>query len=275
MQIQVVGFALKDYTDAPSEPRKAIVKKIVVGNFKGGVGKTTIAVNLAVTLARAYGRRILLVDTDPSANITAHFRIKPELALYHLLRDGFAPQEVMIHLKEFGEFYLIPSSKATQAAELQMATEMGREHVLQDRMSGIDGFDYILVDTAPSLSIIAQNAFVYARNILVPISMDPLSLLGASSAFNLAAEIKEKLRADSSIFGIVPTFVDERLIITRVVMEAIGEKYPEIPILPAIRSDTNVRKSTASRMPVVEYEKSSRASEDFLKLAAAVEERSC
>ncbi|HEY3128947.1 MAG TPA: ParA family protein [Acidobacteriota bacterium] len=249
------------------------MKKLVVGNFKGGVGKTTVAVNLAVTLARAYARKVLLIDTDPSANITAHFRIKPELALYHLLKDGFTPQEVVVHLKEFGELYLIPSSKATQAAELQMATEMGREHMLEERMSGIDGFDYVLVDTAPSMSIIAQNAFVYARNIIVPISMDPLSLLGASYAFNLSAEIKEKLRADSSVFGIIPTFVDERLIITRVVMEAIAEKYPEVPILPAIRSDTNVRKSTASRMPIVEYEKASRASEDFLKLAAAVEER--
>jgi chromosome partitioning protein len=250
------------------------VRKLVIGSFKGGVGKTTVAVNLAAVLASAHGRKVLLIDTDPSANITAHFRIKPELALYHVLMDGFSPNDVLVHLSDFGELYLLPSSRATQAAEFQIATQMGREHVLEDRLSSLSGFDYIIVDTAPSMSIIAQNAFVYARDILVPISMEPLSLLGAASAFSLASDMKEKLKVDYSIFGIVPTFVDDRLVITRVVMEAIEEKYPDIPILPSIRSDTNVRKSTASRMPIISYDKNSRATEDFLNLATAVEQRS-
>ncbi|MBI2821615.1 MAG: ParA family protein [Acidobacteria bacterium] len=246
------------------------MKKLVIGSFKGGVGKTTVAVNLAVVLASAYRLRVLLIDADPSANVSAHFRVKPELALYHVLVDGFTPDQVMVHLKNFGELYLLPSSRATQAAEFQIATELGREHVLSDRLSAVNGFDYVLVDTSPSMSIMAQNAFVYARQILIPVSMDPMSLLGASSSLGLAAEIKEKLKIDYSILGIVPTFVDERLIITRVVMEAIGEKYPGVPVLPAIRNDTGVRKSTACGVPVVEYDRTSRAAEDFFRLAKAI-----
>ncbi len=247
------------------------MKKLVIANFKGGVGKTTVAVNLAVALSQVYDRKVLLVDTDPSANITAHFRIKPELSLYNVLMDGFAPEEAMIHLKDFGELYLLPSSKATQAAEFQIASQIGRERILADRMATTTDFDYVLLDTSPSISIIGQNAFYFAREILIPISMDPLSLLGASSSINLATDIRDKLQVDYSVFGIVPTFVDRRLVITRVVMDAIEQKYPGIPVLPEIRVDTNVRKSTASRIPIVEFDKKSRATEDFRQLAEAVE----
>ena len=250
------------------------MKKLVVGNFKGGVGKTTVAVNLAVTLAQVHQRKVLLIDTDPSANITAHFKVKPELALYHVLMDGFAPEEVMIHLNDFSDLYLLPSSKATQAAEFQIAPQIGRERILEDRMATTTDFDYAIIDTAPSISIIAQNAFFYAREILIPISMDSISLIGASSSISLATDIKEKLKVDYAVFGIIPTFVDQRLVITRVVMDAINEKYPGIPVLPAIRVDTNVQKSTAARIPIVEFDKKSRAAEDFLQLAAAVEEQS-
>lgn len=247
------------------------MKKLVIGSFKGGVGKTTLSVNLAVALARVYGRKVLLVDTDPSANVSAHFGVKPELTLYHLLMDGFSARDVITPLKQFGDLHLIASSRATQAAEFQIAPEMGREHVLADRLASLTDFDYVLIDTAPSMSIMAQNAFVYARQILIPISMDPMSLLGASTSLGLASDIKEKLRVNYSVLGIVPTFYDERLIITRVVMEAIEERYPGIPVLPPIRSDTSVRKSTASGIPVVDFDRTSRAAEDFLKLAAAIE----
>lgn len=238
------------------------------------MGKTTVAANLAVALSRAYGRRVLLIDTDPSANISAHFKIKPDLALYHLLMDGFAPQDVMIHLEAFGDLHLLPSSRATQAAEFQIANQIGREHVLEERLSAVSDFDYVLVDTSPSMSVLAQNAFVYARDILIPVSMDPVSLLGASSCIGLAADITQKLKVDCSIVGIVPTFVDQRLVMTRAVMEAIEEKYRAIPILPAIRQDAAVRRSTASGIPVVEYETASRSAEDFLRLAAAIDEQS-
>jgi len=249
------------------------VRKLVIGSFKGGVGKTTVAVNLAVALARVRGRKVLLIDTDPSANISAHFNLKPELSLYHVLMDGFPPEEVIVPLEAYGELYLLPSSRATQAAEFQIATEIGREKVLENRLDGLSGFDYVLVDTAPSISVIAQNAFVYAREILIPISMDPMSLLGAYSSVTLANDIRDKLRVDYAVAGIVPTFFDSRLVITRAVMEAIEERYPGIPVLPAIRSDAAVRKSTASGIPIVEFDRASRAAEDFLKLAEAIEEQ--
>lgn len=250
------------------------VKRLVVGNIKGGVGKTTVTVNLATALAEVYHRKVLVIDTDPGAGVSAQFGVHPQLALYDVLIEGVPPQEAFIHLADFGELFLLPSSKATQAIDFQLVSRIGRERVLEKCLSELDGFDYLLIDTPPSLSIITQNAFVYGREILIPISMDPMSLLGAASSIDLAVNIRDKLDTDCSIFGIVPTFFDSRLIVTRLVMQAIEERYADIPVLPTIRSDAAVRQSTASQIPLVKFEENSRAAEDFRKLALAVEERS-
>ena len=249
------------------------MKKLVVGNFKGGVGKTTVAVNLAVALAKLLDRRVLLVDTDPSAGVTAHFRIQPELTLYHILMDGFDPEQVMLPVEDSGRLYVVASSRATQAAEFQIASRIGRERVLEEAMASVSDFDYVILDTQPSMSVIAQNAFVYARQLLVPVSMDPMSLLGLASALGLAEDVRKKMRVKMSILGLVPTFFDARLLVARAVMETLDTKYGEIPVLPPIRSDTNVRKATASRAPVLQFDKRTRAAEDFLELAAEVDRR--
>lgn len=234
------------------------------------MGKTTLAVNLAAVLARDRKVRVLLVDTDPSGNASAHFRVKPQATLYHVLMEGHPVEKALVHLEEYGNLFLLPSSKATQAAEFQIAPQLGRERVLEKRLAGLSGFDFVILDTAPSLSIMAQNAYVYARRVLIPVSMDPMSLLGAASSLALAQEIREKLRVKTSVVGLVPTFVQERLVVTRLVMQALSERYSGIPLLPGIRSDTGVRKATASQVPVVVFDPSGRASQDFVRLAEAL-----
>ena len=246
------------------------MKKLVVTSFKGGVGKTTVAVNLAVALSHGLQRKVLLIDTDPSANLSAHLQIKPELTLYHLLMDGFAPEEVMMPLPQYGPLHVIPSSRATQAAEFQIAPQVGRERVLEEKLSQLEDFDFVVIDTAPSVSVMAQNAFVYAGELLIPVSMDPVSLLGASAAIGLAGEVKQKLKANCKVAGLVPTFVDTRLLVTRAVMDALEQGYAGVPILPGIRTDAAVRKSTAAGVPIVVHDAASRAAEDFVRLAAAL-----
>ncbi len=252
-------------------PKAAVVRKLAVANFKGGVGKTTVAVNLAAVLARDLDRRVLLVDTDPSANITAHLRAKPSKTLYHLAVEEAAPEEVMIPSGISDRLYLIASSRATQAAELQVVNQVGRERILDQRLRGLRGFDYVIFDTPPSVSIMAQNAFVCARSVLIPVSMDPMSLLGASTTVSLLGEIQKGLEVQCSVLGIVPTFVDSRLVINRVVMEAIEKRLGGYPIWPGIRSDTAVRKAIASQTPIAVFDPKCRAAQDFRHLAEHLE----
>jgi chromosome partitioning protein len=247
------------------------VRKLAVANFKGGVGKTTLAVNLATVLARDLNRRVLLVDTDPSANIAAHLRAKPEKTLYHLILEEATLDQVMIPAGVTDRLMLIPSSRATHAAEFQVAGQVGRERILDQRFRDLNGFDYLIFDTPPSVSIMAQNAFVCARSVLIPVSMDPMSLLGASTAMALLGEIERGLEVRCPVLGIVPTFVDSRLVIHKVVMQAIGARLGNLPLWPGVRSDTAVRKAIASQTPIVVYDPKSRAAEDFRKLAEHLE----
>jgi chromosome partitioning protein len=249
------------------------VRKLVVANFKGGVGKTTLAVNLSVQLAHQMKRRVLLVDTDPSANVTAQLKVKARHTLSEVILGEVEARQAIVPVAGFGSLFVLPSSRATQATEMRIASQVGRERVLSRRLRGLDDFDYLIFDTPPSISIMAQNAFVYAQQVLIPVSMDPMSLLGASNTLGLLEEVRDGLEVPCSVIGIVPTFVDQRLIITRVVMNAIDQRFDGIPILPQIRTDTSVRKATASQVPIVEYAPRSRAAEDFRRLAQDLEAR--
>jgi len=260
--------------EAPADRlRVGIMKQLVVANFKGGVGKTTLAVNLSVVLARRMNKRVLLIDTDPSANVTAHLKVRPTRTLFHLIMEEASVEEVMVPTDGSGNLYLIPSSRATQAAEFQVASQVGRERILARRLRTVKNFDYLIFDTPPSVSIMSQNAFVCARHALIPVSMDPMSLLGASTTLNLLGEIEKGLDVSCTVLGVVPTFVDSRLIITRVVMDAIQSRLGDVPLLPGIRTDTAVRKATASQVPIVEYQPNSRAAQDFEALAETIDRR--
>lgn len=247
------------------------MRKLVVANFKGGVGKTTLAVNLSVQLAHHLKRKVLLVDTDPSANVTAQLKVKPRHTLSEVVLGEVEASRAIAPVPGFESLFVLPSSRATQAAEMQIASQVGRERILSRRLRNLDSFDWVVFDTPPSISIMAQNAFVSAQRVLIPISMDPMSLLGASNTLGLLQEVRDGLDVPCSAAGIVPTFVDRRLIITRVVMDAISKRFDGIPLLPEIRSDTSVRKATASQIPIVEYAPRSRAAEDFSRLARELE----
>jgi chromosome partitioning protein len=249
------------------------VHKLVVANFKGGVGKTTLTVNLCTVLTQGLGKSVLLVDTDPSANVTAQLKIRPTHTLAELILGEISAQAAITAVPEYGNLHIIGSSRATQAAEFRITSQVGRERILAKRLKDAPRFDYVVFDTPPSISIMAQNAFVCADQVLIPVSMDPMSLLGASTTIGLLSEIREALDIDCSLAGIVPTFVDRRLIITRVVMDAIRSRFNGTPILPGIRTDTAVRKATASQIPIVKYAPGSRASKDFAELARTLDRR--
>jgi chromosome partitioning protein len=151
------------------------VRIIAVMNQKGGTGKTTTVVNLGFALAQS-GLRTLLVDLDAQGNLGVSFGIEGEQGLYHLLVDGADPHACAVNARP--NLDLISSNETVASAELIMTGESGRETLLRRRMRGIQSYDFILLDCPPSLSLLSQNALTYAEEVLVPISMDYLALIG-------------------------------------------------------------------------------------------------
>ena len=245
------------------------MKRLAISNLKGGVGKTTIAVNLGAALA-AQGLRVLLIDTDSQGHVGIGLGLKHNTGLWDLMITGVTPAEVTYQITD--RFHVIPSDKRTGAIEQQLVSTINREAVLSKRLEMIKGYDLVLVDTAPSLSLILQNAIVYTRNIFIPISMDYLSVVGAMQSLELARLIYQEMGLGYKIFGVVPTFVDKRLSITETVLAHIDRVFRKegIRVFPPIRIDTNIQKASVKHQAILDYEPKSRGAEDFRELAKEV-----
>ncbi len=239
----------------------------VTGN--PGVGKTTCCVNLGAALAQG-GSRVLLIDTDPQGHLAAIFNAKPKLTFHNLMIDGVKPEECWEQVRP--NLYCIFSTKTTVATEHLLVGTIARERVLAERMKWVNAFDYVLIDTAPSISVIQQNAIYYSRNLLIPVDMDFLSLIGARQIVDLSSALREYLEIEYSILGIIPTFVDARKLMTDAVLGELRRQYGErgVPILPPIRVDSNVAKAAARHQTIFEYDRNSRAAQDFLKVAEEI-----
>lgn len=245
---------------------------LTIANLKGGVGKTTCSINIGAALAQMR-HRVLLIDTDPQGHLAAIFNVKPKATFHNLMIDGLDPEACWEEIRP--NLYCIFSTKTTAATEQILISAIAREQVLAERMKMVNSFDFVLIDTSPSISVIQQNTILYSRNLLIPVDMDYLSLIGARQIVDLSAALREHLKIDYVIFGIIPTFVDARKLITDAVLNDLKQQYGDhgVPVLPAIRVDANLAKAAASHQTIFEYDRHSRAAQDFLRLAREVEQR--
>ena len=239
---------------------------IAVNSIKGGVGKTTVVINLGAALAAA-GYRVLLVDTDPQGHISLCFGLSPSLGLWDLMTAGLDPEKVICRVND--RIHVIPSDKRTAALEQQLVPVRDRSAVLSRRLEGIRGYDFVLVDTAPSLSLVLQNAIVYTRSILVPISISYLSLLGAVQALELARMMQDEMRVFYDILGIIPNFVDEQTSATHPILDHLGSTFQAsgIRIFSPIRIDTRLETAFLRRRTILDYAPMSGSAQDFRRLA--------
>ncbi len=242
------------------------MKRIAISNLKGGVGKTTLGINLAGALAEM-GQRVLLIDTDSQGHAAISLGLKHTAGLWDLMITGVKPSEVIHTITD--NFHMIPSDKRTGAIEQQLVATIHREAVLAKRLESLEGYDFVFVDTAPSLSLILQNTIVYTRSVLMPISMDYLAVVGAMQSLDLARLIQQEMGFKYEVFGIVPTFVDKRLSITDTVLGHIDRVFGKegIPVFNPIGIDTNLQKASAKHQTILDYAEKSRSAEDFRQLA--------
>jgi len=246
------------------------MRKLAVQNLKGGSGKTITAINLAAAWA-SLGKRVLLVDTDPQGSIASSLGIKHDLTLYHLLMEDIKLSECIVPARR--SLDCIIATKALAMGEMQMMAIPRREELLRLRLASLQRYDYVVLDCSPSISLMHQNALLYAEELLIPVSMDFLALLGATQILESVKFIKKYHDLQLTIAGFLPTFVDLRTNISSAVLDALKTTYGTTgKILPGIPVDTNLLKALAKKQTIFEYSPKSRAAESFMQVAKLLAE---
>jgi len=238
------------------------MRKIACQNLKGGTGKTTTVVSLASCLA-SKGKKILVLDVDVQGNIKESFGIDHKLTMYDLLINDAFVEDCIVKARD--NIDCIISNNTLASCELQLSAMPRREETLKIRMRHIDQiarYDFVLIDCSPSLSLLNQNALLYADEIIIPISMDYLAMLGATQVIDNLAMIKKYYEKQLIITGIIPTFYEKRTNMSQEVMEALQDTYKE-KVFPAIRLDTKIKQASSANQTIFEVDKQSRGAEDY------------
>jgi len=248
-------------------------RKVAVANEKGGVGKTVMTLNLGAALSLKE-QKVLIVDMDPQSNATRGLGVDPADALvtvYDLMKAPGPIDPFSAVLKtRWDRLDLIPSTVDLAGAEVELVEIEGREYRLREALQGLsDAYDFILVDTPPSLSLLTVNVFAYAREILVPCQTHPYSYEALTELFDTVAAIRNEIHPDLKITGIVATFVDSRTRVSRLIFEKLkaDPRYGPLLFDTPIRMNTTIADSALSGKPVVFYRKGSFGSADFRQLA--------
>ncbi len=264
--VSVVPKANKTPPPVATSPVDTRPRVIAVFNHKGGTGKTTTSVSLAAGLAMR-GKRVLLVDTDAQGNVGVSLASTSERSLYHVLVMGLrvadAVKEVRPHLD------LLPANETLAAAELYLAGRQNRDRVLRERLSAATAsYDYVVLDCSPSLSLMNQNALVFADSVLVPVACDYLSLVGVRQVIKTVKNVNSLLHHPVQIWGVLPTFFDARANICHEAVGTLREHFAERCLNP-VRSAIKVKEAPARGQTIFEYAAGVSAAEDY----AAVVER--
>ncbi|HSO31467.1 MAG TPA: ParA family protein [Labilithrix sp.] len=248
---------------ALSEKKLAAPKKLAIFNHKGGTGKTTTSVSIAAGLAMK-GLKVLLVDTDSQGNVGVSLGVKAERTLYHVLVMGLKPQDVAVKVRE--NLDLLPSNETLAAAELYLAGRQNRDRILKDRLaSAASHYDVIILDCSPSLSLLNQNALVFADGILVPVACDFLSLVGVRQVIKTVKNVNALLHHPVQIYGVLPTFYDARARICRDAWGTMKEHFGDRCFQP-VRATTKIKEAPAQGKTIFEYAPDSHAAADYQRV---------
>ena len=247
-------------------------KIIVLANQKGGVGKTTCAVNIAAGTA-ALGKRVLLVDIDPQGNATSGLGINKRSVIrssYEMLCSGASASEATVR-NAFKNLDVIPSSLNLAGAEIELAAKEGRESLLKKALSLVrENYDFIFIDCPPSLGVLTINALCACDSVLIPIQCEYYALEGLSQLMNSVRTIKRLYNQNIGIEGVVLTMYDGRLNLTLQVANEIKKYFPNKVYKMAIPRNVRLSEAPSFGKPVIYYDPASRGAKAYMELCGEI-----
>ena len=241
--------------------------KIAVINQKGGTGKTTSVINLGVALV-ILKQKVLLIDLDPQANLTYSFGIaNPPGTIAEVLQGKQTLQAILVSKEGLD---IAPSGLTLSDVEISMTNKIGREGILKAKLQDLKGYNYVFIDSPPSLSILTINALNTADEVLIPLQMEILSLQGLSQILNTISEVRSVLNKNLRIMGIIPSMYDNRRNLSEEVLQELEKTSKEKIFKILIRECVKIAEAPSFAKSVMAYAPSSNGAEDFLSLAKEV-----
>lgn len=250
-------------------------KILVVANQKGGVGKTTTAVNLSASLA-ATKRKVLMVDLDPQGNATMGSGIDKhdlEQSLYEVLTGKCSITDAIVTSEEAG-FDVLPTNANLTAAEVELMDLPQRETRLRSALAEVsDNYDYIIIDCPPSLSMLTINAMVAAQGVLIPMQCEYYALEGLSALMQTIEKIQSSLNPELEIEGILRTMYDPRNSLTNDVSNQLTKHFGDKVYTTVIPRNVRLAEAPSYGLPALAYDKNSRGAMSYLALAGEINRR--
>ncbi len=273
------GNAVKDSSNGGDDSKKAKqpdapknkgpAKVIAFANQKGGVAKTTTALNLAVAFKES-GHRVLTVDMDPQGNLTMSQGVDPdkvEKSMFDVLVHHIPITEIIVER----EIDVAVASIDLAGAEIAMSTQIGRERSLQKALDAVkDDYDFICIDTPPSLGLLTINALTAANKVIVPVQCEYLSMRGLVQLQNTLTMIRENLNPGVEIEGILPTMLDSRTVHAKEAVEILEENFGELVFKSRIRKAIKFAEAPVRGTSVLKYDPNGKAAGAYRDLAKEV-----
>jgi chromosome partitioning protein len=252
-----------------SEKPAGLAKVIAFANQKGGVAKTTTTLNLAVAFAES-GHRVLCIDLDPQGNLTMSQGIDPdkvEKSMYDVLVRDMPISEIIVKR----EIDIAVASIDLAGAEIAMSTKIGRERQLERALKEVEGdYDFVCIDTPPSLGLLTVNALTAADKVIVPVQCEYLSMRGLVQLQNTLKMIQENLNPDVEIEGILPTMLDSRTVHAKEAVEILEENFGDLVFKSRIRKAIKFAEAPVRGASVLKYDPDGNAANCYRELAKEV-----
>ncbi len=250
---------------------------IAIANQKGGVGKTTTAINLAGALAEQ-GHRVLAVDMDPQANLTVGLGInlgQVEQSIAHVLDDEHVSLESIILPSQTERIDVAPSTLELASTEVELFSAIGREYTLREALAESnvrETYDWVIVDCPPTLGLLTINSLVAADGVIIPVQTQYYALKGLTALVKVINTIRAKLNRDLRVLGLLPTFYDGRTILAREMLDELRELGDHHVFNSIVRTTVKLGEAPLTGRPITSYAGSSEAARTFRELAKEVVE---